>query len=265
MIKNKAAASPYLVWMVIFIVAPLLIVAYYAFTDASGKFTLENIMAIGRYSSVFARSLLLAAEATVICLVLAFPVGYFLSRLRASKQHIMLMLVMLPMWMNFLLRTYAWMSLLENNGIINTGLGPFRMINTAGAVVLGMVYNYLPYMILPLYTAMTKIDNSIIEAAQDLGASTLGTFTKVLLPLSGPGIATGITMVFVPSVSTFIISRMLGGGSNLLIGDLIELQFLGNSYNFNMGSAMSLVLMVIVLLCMSFTSSFDEQEMEGVM
>ena len=265
MIKNKAAASPYLVWMVIFIVAPLLIVAYYAFTDASGKFTLENIMAIGRYSSVFARSLLLAAEATVICLVLAFPVGYFLSRLRASKQHIMLMLVMLPMWMNFLLRTYAWMSLLENNGIINTGLGPFRMINTAGAVVLGMVYNYLPFMILPLYTAMTKIDNSIIEAAQDLGASTLGTFTKVLLPLSGPGIATGITMVFVPSVSTFIISRMLGGGSNLLIGDLIELQFLGNSYNFNMGSAMSLVLMVIVLLCMSFTSSFDEQEMEGVM
>ena len=270
MIKSKAAASPYLVWMVIFIVAPLLIVAYYAFTDASGSFTLENIMAIGRYSSVFARSLLLAAEATVICLVLAFPVGYFLSRLRASKQHIMLMLVMLPMWMNFLLRTYAWMSLLENNGIINTvlgffGLGPFRMINTAGAVVLGMVYNYLPYMILPLYTAMTKIDDSIIEAAQDLGASTLGTFTRVLLPLSGPGIATGITMVFVPSVSTFIISRMLGGGANLLIGDLIELQFLGNSYNFNMGSAMSLVLMVIVLLCMSFTSSFDEQEMEGVM
>ena len=144
MIKSKAAASPYLVWMVIFIVAPLLIVAYYAFTDASGNFTLENIMAIGRYSSVFARSLLLAAEATVICLVLAFPVGYFLSRLRASKQHIMLMLVMLPMWMNFLLRTYAWMSLLENNGIINTvlgffGLGPFRMINTAGAVVLGRI------------------------------------------------------------------------------------------------------------------------------
>ena len=269
MIKSKAAASPYLVWMVIFIVAPLLIVAYYAFTDASGNFTLENIMAIGRYSSVFARSLLLAAEATVICLVLAFPVGYFLSRLRASKQHIMLMLVMLPMWMNFLLRTYAWMSLLENNGIINTvlgffGLGPFRMINTAGAVVLGMVYNYLPYMILPLYTAMTKIDQSVVEAAQDLGAGMGKILTRVLIPLSVPGIATGITMVFVPAVSTFIISRMLGGGSNLLIGDLIELQFLGNSYNYNLGSAMSLVLMVIVLLFMSFTSSFDEEDMEGV-
>ena len=139
------------------------------------------------------------------------------------------------------------------------------MINTSGAVVLGMVYNYLPYMILPLYTAMTKIDDSVIEAAQDLGCNVFHILTKVLIPLTGPGIATGITQVFVPSVSTFIISRMLGGGSNLLIGDLIELQFLGNSYNLNLGSAMSLVLMVIVLLCMSFTSSFDESEMEGVM
>ena len=177
---------------------------------------------------------------------------------------------MLPMWMNFLLRTYAWMTLLEKNGIINKllglfGIGPLNMINTAGAVVLGMVYNYLPYMILPLYTAMTKIDDSIIEAAQDLGCNTFRTLTHVLIPLAKPGIATGITMVFVPAVSTFIISRMLGGGSNLLIGDLIELQFLGNSYNLNLGSAMSLALMVIVLLCMSFTSSFDEEEMEGVM
>ena len=208
--------------------------------------------------------------ATVICLVLAYPVGYFLSRLRANKQHIMLMLVMLPMWMNFLLRTYAWMTLLEKNGLINKllglfGIGPFNMINTSGAVVLGMVYNYLPYMILPLYTAMTKIDNSVVEAAQDLGANVFQILGRVLIPLSKPGIATGITMVFVPAVSTFIISRMLGGGANLLIGDLIELQFLGNSYNLNLGSAMSLVLMVIVLLCMSFTSSFDEEEMEGVM
>ena len=208
--------------------------------------------------------------ATVICLVLAFPIGYFLSRLRVNKQHIMLMLVMLPMWMNFLLRTYAWMTLLEKNGLINKllglfGIGPFNMINTSGAVVLGMVYNYLPYMILPLYTAMTKIDNSVVEAAQDLGANVFQILGRVLIPLSKPGIATGITMVFVPAVSTFIISRMLGGGANLLIGDLIELQFLGNSYNLNLGSAMSLVLMVIVLLCMSFTSSFDEEEMEGVM
>ncbi|MGN0975076.1 MAG: ABC transporter permease, partial [Gemmiger sp.] len=144
-------------------------------------------------------------------------------------------------------------------------IGPLNMINTSGAVVLGMVYNYLPYMILPLYTAMTKIDDSVIEAAQDLGANTVQILTRVLIPLAKPGIATGITMVFVPAVSTFIISRMLGGGANLLIGDLIELQFLGNSYNLNLGSAMSLVLMVIVLLCMSFTSSFDEDEMEGVM
>ena len=273
MIRSKAsrwAAAPYLVWMAAFIVVPLFIVIWYALTNSEGQPTLENLAAIGRYSSVFARSLLLAAEATIICLVLAFPVGYFLSRLRANKQHIMLMLVMLPMWMNFLLRTYAWMTLLERNGLINRllglfGLGPVEMINTSGAVVLGMVYNYLPYMILPLYTAMTKIDDSVIEAAQYLGCNTFKVVTRVLIPLSGPGIATGITMVFVPAVSTFIISRMLGGGSNLLIGDLIELQFLGNSYNLNLGSAMSLVLMVIVLLCMSFTSSFDESEMEGVM
>ena len=273
MIRSKAsrwAAAPYLVWMAAFIVVPLFIVIWYALTNSEGQPTLENLAAIGRYSSVFARSLLLAAEATIICLVLAFPVGYFLSRLRANKQHIMLMLVMLPMWMNFLLRTYAWMTLLERNGLINRllglfGLGPVEMINTSGAVVLGMVYNYLPYMILPLYTAMTKIDDSVIEAAQDLGCNTFKVVTRVLIPLSGPGIATGITMVFVPAVSTFISSRMLGGGSNLLIGDLIELQFLGNSYNLNLGSAMSLVLMVIVLLCMSFTSSFDESEMEGVM
>ncbi|MBM6715205.1 ABC transporter permease [Gemmiger formicilis] len=273
MLRSKAsrwAAAPYLLWMSIFIVVPLFIVIWYALTDSAGTFTLQNLSEIGRYSSVFARSLLLAAEATIICLVLAFPVGYFLSRLRANKQHIMLMLIMLPMWMNFLLRTYAWMTLLEKNGLINkllglVGLGPLNMINTSGAVVLGMVYNYLPYMILPLYTAMTKIDDSIIEAAQDLGCNTFQTLLRVLIPLSKPGIATGITMVFVPAVSTFIISRMLGGGSNLLIGDLIELQFLGNSYNLNLGSAMSLALMVIVLLCMSFTSSFDEEEMEGVM
>ena len=273
MLRSKASrwvAAPYLVWMAIFIVVPLFIVIWYALTNSEGAFTLQNLAEIGRYSSVFARSLLLAAEATIICLILAFPVGYFLSRLRANKQHIMLMLVMLPMWMNFLLRTYAWMTLLEKNGLINkllglVGLGPLNMINTSGAVVLGMVYNYLPFMILPIYTAMTKIDDSIIEAAQDLGCNVWQILWRVLVPLTGPGIATGITQVFVPSVSTFIISRMLGGGSNLLIGDLIELQFLGNSYNLNLGSAMSLVLMVIVLLCMSFTSSFDESEMEGVM
>ena len=268
--KTKWTASPYLVWMVAFIAVPLAIVVYFAFTDKAGHFTLENIMGLGAYTTVFARSIVLAAIATAICLVLAFPVSYLLSRMRPASQRMMQMLIMLPMWMNFLLRTYAWMTLLEKNGLINKllglfGIGPFNMINTSGAVVLGMVYNYLPYMILPLYTAMTKIDNSVVEAAQDLGANVFQILGRVLIPLSKPGIATGITMVFVPAVSTFIISRMLGGGANLLIGDLIELQFLGNSYNLNLGSAMSLVLMVIVLLCMSFTSSFDESEMEGVM
>ena len=268
-IYDKKLAYPYFIWMVLFTVVPLIIVVYYALTDGSGNFTFANLTSVSGYGSVFARSLLLALVATVICLVIAFPVGYFLSRLRVNKQHIMLMLVMLPMWMNFLLRTYAWMTLLEKNGLINKffglfGLGPFNMINTSGAVVLGMVYNYLPFMILPIYTAMTKIDDSIIEAAQDLGCNVWHILFRVLVPLTGPGIATGITQVFVPAVSTFIISRMLGGGSNLMIGDLIEMQFLGNSYNLNVGSAMSLVLMIIVLLCMSFTSSFDEDEMEGV-
>ena len=182
------------------------------------------------------------------------------------------MLIMLPMWMNFLLRTYAWMTLLEKNGWINRalsliGLGPFEMINTQGAVVLGMVYNYLPFMILPLYSVMTKIENHTIEAAQDLGAGSVRVFTKVVIPLSMPGIASGITMVFVPAVSTFIISRMLGGGANMLIGDLIDLQFLGNSYNPNLGAAISLVLMVFILLCMSITNQLDngDEEMEGKM
>ena len=268
MLKKKSLASPYLVWMVAFIAAPLCIVVYFAFTNQNGTFTLENIMGLGQYTTVFVRSIVLAFIATVVCLVLAFPLSFTLSRMRTSTQGMMMMLVMLPMWMNFLLRTYAWMSLLEHNGLINRflgmfGIGPFNMINTSGAVVLGMVYNYLPYMILPLYTIMVKIDASVIEAAQDLGANTWGVLWRVLVPLSMDGITTGITMVFVPSISTFIISRMLGGGSNLLIGDLIELQFLGNSYNYNLGSAMSLVLMVIVLLCMSFTTA-DTEEMEAM-
>ena len=267
---QKLASAQYIVWSVIFIIAPLILVVYYAFTDAQGNFTVANIQQLGSYGNIFLRSIGYGLAATVICLLLSYPFAYLLSQSGAKRQSTMILLVMLPMWMNFLLRTYAWMTLLEKNGLINKffglfGLGPFNMINTSGAVVLGMVYNYLPFMILPIYTAMTKIDDSIIEAAQDLGCNVWHILFRVLVPLTGPGIATGITQVFVPAVSTFIISRMLGGGSNLLIGDLIELQFLGNSYNLNLGSAMSLVLMVIVLLCMSFTSSFDESEMEGVM
>ena len=282
--KNKLSrfAVPYEVWMAIFVVAPIVIMVVYAFSSADGGFTLDNFVQMGGYTEVFLRSFKLAIIATMICLIIGYPVSYLMSREGASFQRTAMVLIMLPMWMNFLLRTYSWMTILENNGLLNqlfqkiglislynhifgTNLEYFPMMNTQGAVVLGMVYNYLPYMILPLYTAMTKIDNSVVEAAQDLGANVFQILGRVLIPLSKPGIATGITMVFVPAVSTFIISRMLGGGANLLIGDLIELQFLGNSYNLNLGSAMSLVLMVIVLLCMSFTSSFDEEEMEGVM
>ena len=266
--KQKAGASPYLVWMVAFVAIPLAIVIYFAFTDKAGHFTMANIMGLGAYTTVFARGIVQAVIATAICLVLAFPIGYFLSRMAPAHQKMMQMLIMLPMWMNFLLRTYAWMTLLERNGLINRflglfGIGPLNMINTSGAVVLGMVYNYLPFMILPLYTIMVKIDQSVIEAAQDLGCNTLRILSKILVPLAMPGITTGITMVFVPSISTFIISRMLGGGANLLPGDLIELQFLGNSYNYNLGSAMALVLMVIVLLCMSFTTA-ESEEMEAM-
>ena len=266
---KSSVASPYVVWMCIFIALPLGLVVYFAFTDKNGAFTMENISGLGQYAPVFMRSIILAAVATVICLVVAYPLAYILSRMRVSKQRLVLMLVMLPMWMNFLLRTYAWMTILERNGLINRflglfGIGPLQMINTQGAVILGMVYNYLPFMILPLYTVMVKIDQSLIEAAQDLGGGHLAVLSKVLLPLSLPGISTGITMVFVPAISTFIISRMLGGGSNLLIGDLIELQFLGNSYNYNLGSAMSLVLMIIVLLCMSITNQMSDEGMEGV-
>ena len=273
MLRSKAsrwAAAPYLVWMVLFIVVPLGIVVWYALTNSDGQVTLANLTSIGRYASVFGRSLLLAAEATIICLVLAFPVGYFLSRLRANKQHIMLMLIMLPMWMNFLLRTYAWMTLLENNGVINSileffGIGPFKMIYTQGAVVLGMVYNYLPFMVIPLYSIMTKIEPYTLEAAGDLGANPWNTFTRVVLPLSVPGITTGITMVFVPSVSTFAISKMLGGGTEMLLGDLIEQQYMGGAYNPYLGAAISLVMMVIVVICMVVMNRFGEGEEQAVM
>ena len=301
--KNKALAVPFVLWAVLFIAVPLAMVVWYgvtveetpAYVEVAGDngqtlFQLEDgtvtaerpqkrtavslanfrRMLEPTYLKLLLRSLKIALFTTIICLLLGYPVALILSSRDFKRPGLWLMLIILPMWMNFLLRTYAWMGLLSINGPVNAvlgffGLGPYTMLNTSGAVVLGMVYNYVPYMILPLYTSMTKIDQSLVEAAQDLGANTTKTLLRVLIPMSVPGISTGITMVFVPAVSTFVISRMLGGGSNLLIGDLIEMQFLGNSYNLNVGSAMSLVLMIIVLLCMSFTSSFDESEMEGVM
>ena len=263
--KKKLIAAPYLVWMIIFIVVPLAMVAFFAFTDSNGRLTLDYIAEVAQYSNIFVRSIWLAAIATVICLLIAYPVAFILSTTSKRHQSTLVMIVMLPMWMNFLLRTYAWMTLLGNNGIIITflgffGLGPFKMLNTQGAVVLGMVYNYLPYMILPLYSVMVKIDKMLLEAAQDLGCNGKKVLLKVVLPLSLPGVMSGITMVFVPAISTFIISRMLGGGSNILIGDLIEMQFLGNSYNPNLGAGISLVLMVIILLIMTIMNQFDNDE-----
>ncbi len=265
---SKLLSAPYTVWMTIFIVLPMLLVGYFAFTDKSGSFTMENMLSVGQYSNVFLRSIWLGAVATAVSLALGYPLAVIIAKVNAKRQNVLVMLVMLPMWMNFLLRTYAWMTLLEDNGLINSalaaiGLPRIHMINTAGAVVLGMVYNYIPYMILPLYSVLTKIDRSVIEAAQDLGANSREVFFKVVVPMSMPGIISGVTMVFVPAVSTFIISKMLGGGGNLLIGDLIDMQFLGSAYNPNLGSAVSLVLMVIILICMGIMNQFDDGEAAG--
>lgn len=262
---RKLISMPYLIWMAMFIIIPLGMVAYFAVTTADGAWTLDNLAAVSQYTNIFIRSIWLAAVATVICLLISYPLALILAGIDISYQSTVLMIVMLPMWMNFLLRTYAWMTLLGNNGLINSffslfGLGPFKMLNTQGAIVLGMVYNYLPFMILPLYNVIAKLDKSVIEAAQDLGCNSVKTLCKVIIPLSMPGVMSGITMVFVPAISTFIISRMLGGGSNLLIGDLIEMQFLGNSYNPNLGAAISLVLMVIILLIMTILNQFDQDD-----
>ena len=280
--KTKTPAIPYVVWMAIFVVAPIVIMVVYAFAGSEGGFTLDNFVQMGGYAAVFGRSFKLALIATAICLLLGYPVAYLLSREGERFRRTAMVLIMLPMWMNFLLRTYSWMTILENNGLLNqlfqklgiialynsitgSNLEYFSMMNTQGAVVLGMVYNYVPYMILPLYTAMTKIDQSVVEAAQDLGAGMGKILTRVLIPLSVPGIATGITMVFVPSVSTFAISRMLGGGTELLLGDLIERQFLGGAYNPQLGAAISLVMMIIVVICMLVMNRFGEGEEQAVM
>ncbi|MBQ7574694.1 MAG: ABC transporter permease [Clostridia bacterium] len=262
---KKLTSAPYLLWMAIFVVVPLFMVAYFAFTDQSGAFTLENIIKTGQYTPIFVKSIAFAAISTAICLLLAYPLSYILSTMKVSYQGTMLLIIMLPMWMNFLLRTYAWQTLLGNNGIINNllgviGIGPFKLLNTNGAVILGMVYDYIPFMILPLYTVMAKIDKSIIEAAEDLGCSRIQSIIKITVPLSIPGIISGITMVFVPAISTFIISKMLGGSSNLLIGDLIEMQFLGNSYNPNLGAGIAFVLMIIILIVMAVINLIDKSD-----
>lgn len=282
--KNKLSrlAVPYVVWMALFVVAPIVMIVVYAFTAAEGGFTLANFSRMGLYGVVFFRSFKLALIATVICLLIGYPVSYMMSREGVKFQRVAMVLIMLPMWINFLLRTYSWMSILENNGLLNrffqkiglislyngifgTELTFFPMMNTQGAVVLGMVYNYLPFMILPIYSVIVKLDGSLLEAARDLGANGFNVFRRVILPLSLPGVLSGITMVFVPSVSTFAISKMLGGGTELLLGDLIEQQFLGGAYNPQLGAAISLVMMVIVVVCMVVMNRFGEGEEQAVM
>ena len=269
MMKSKAAV-PYVIWMALFVVIPLFMIVFYAFTTADGSFTLSNFVNLDIYIRVFGNSFWLAFIATAICLLIAYPFSYFLAQEGPVFRKIAMLLIMLPMWMNFLLRTYAWMSILENNGFLNQflsllGLPTVNIINTDTAVVLGMVYNFLPFMILPIFSVIEKLDAKYIEAAQDLGANKFQTFRRVIFPLSIPGIVSGITMVFIPSVTTFAISKLLGGGMTLLLGDLIEMQFLGSAYNPHLGSAIALVMMVIVLVAMSIMNRFGEGEEGAVM
>ena len=271
---KKSFAYPYGVWLAVFILAPILMVVVYAFLNADGGFTLHNFSYLPGYLPIFGRSFWLAFLSTVVCLALGYPMAYLMSRLSASKQSLCMMLIMLPMWINFLLRTYAWMSILENNGFINQffrsiGLISFLqnhfgysldyipLINTQGAIVLGMVYNFLPFMVLPIYNVLVKIDKDVISAARDLGAGNIQTFTKIILPLSVPGIISGITMVFVPALTTFVISNLLGGSKILLIGNVIEQEFKQGS-NWHTGSGLSLVLMIFIIASMALIAKYDK-------
>ena len=258
--------APYVLWSAIFVVVPLLIVVYYAFTDKSGNFSLSNIGELSQYAGTFALSIWYSLIATVITLIIAYPFAYFISRSGVGTEKILIMLVMLPMWMNLLIRTYSWMNILENNGIINSvlsslGLPTLKIIGTPGAVIFGMIYNYFPYMVIPIHSVLSKIDPLVLEAAEDLGSNGLSKLFRIVIPLSMPGVISGITMVFVPSVSTFYISQKLGGGKILLIGDVIESQ-MQTSYNYNLGAALSFVLMLIILLCMTVMRRFASDEPE---
>ena len=271
--KNKSLllSAPYIAWMLLFTLIPLCVVGYYALTDpATGEFTLDNMNALSAYVPVLWESIVYALVSALICLVLGYPVAYYIAHRSQAIQKFLYMLVMLPMCMSFLLRTLAWVGLLQDTGLVNRfldwiGIGKLPLIRTSGAVILGMVYNYLPYMILPLYSTIVKIDNRLVEAAEDLGCNSINVFGRVILPLSAPGIFTGITMVFVPAVSTFYISQKLGGTDTVLIGDVIERLF-KQGQNQNLGAALSLVLMALVFLCTSIMNRFGggEDEEGGV-
>ncbi len=264
---RRANLIPYSSWMTVFVLVPIGLVIYFAFTGVDG-FTFSNIGWIWTYRKTLWLSLELAFVATAICLLLAYPVAYAMSRSSPKTQRNATLFIMLPMWMNFLVRTYALMTILEDTGLINSALravfgedfAGLSLINNRPAIVLGMVYNYLPYMILPIYTALTKIEYSLVEASRDLGANGAQIFGRIILPMSMPGIISGITMVFIPSISTFIISKIMGGGKDFLIGDLIEDYFLGNSgvVNYHIGAALSLVIMVMILIATFIMNHFDK-------
>lgn len=264
--KTSLAAYPYFAWSWLFIVIPLLIVLFFSFTvqtDSGYSFSLENYSRLisSQYFNIFLRSIWLALVSTILCLIVGYPVAYIISQMKVSRRNFMIMLFILPMWMNFLLRTYAWMPILGKTGIVNNilskvGIGPISFLYNDGAVLLGMVYNFLPFMVLPLYTILIKMDQDLINAAADLGANRFKIFLKVILPLSIPGIFSGITMVFMPAVSTFVISRLLGGGQFMLLGNLIEQQYTTMG-DWNFGSAISIFMMIIILIFMALTSKFD--------
>ena len=264
MIAKKSYSIPFIIWIIDGTIIPLASIAYYGFTSRDGGFTFDNIMAMfrGDHLQALGLSLLLAFISTAICLILAFPMAMILRESKYGKQGFLIFVIILPMWMNFLLRTMAWQVLLERQGVINAiitaiGLPRQEMMNTPGAIVLGMVYDFLPFMILPIYNTVSKIDNHLIEAAYDLGATKGMVYTKVILPLSVPGIVSGITMVFIPALTTFVISNMLGGGKINLIGNIIEQEFTVNS-NWYLGSGLSLVMMVFIIFSMLMLQKFDK-------
>ena len=266
-LSQKMLDKPYLLWSVLFIIVPLVMVVFYAFTDKTGAFTFSNIAQIKNYFPTILLSVLYGLAATVICVLIGYPFAYALSKHSVNTQRTMVLLVMLPMWMNFLIRTYSLMTILGDSGVVNSllnalGLKSVHMINTGGAVIFGMVYNFLPYMILPIYTVLSKLDNSLVEAAHDLGSGRATTFRRVILPLSLPGLLSGITMVFVPCVSTFYITQKLGGGQIVLIGDVIETQF-QSANNYNLGAALSFVLMILIFVCLGVMNYFDDGTQDG--
>lgn len=271
--KNLSfAAYPYVVWSAIFIVIPLLLIVFFSFTskvDGRFVFSFENFQRLFEpiYFTVFIRSIWLAVLSTVLCLILGYPIAYIISKLPIKRRNMLILLFILPMWMNFLLRTYAWMAILGRDGLINTllgyiGIGSIKMLYTDGAILLGMVYNFLPFMVIPIYTVLIKIDKNLVNAAYDLGANKAQAFRKIILPLSIPGIISGITMVFMPAVSNFVIPSLLGGGKYMLVGNLIEQQFTTIG-NWNFGSALSIFMMILILISMAFMSKYEKNGKEG--